>query len=144
MPGGTHLRASRYDPRMRVPGFLVRQMYVAGSLRNDAGGFSLQARNGIGDGWLDGIASITVDGQSIPVQDITATREGDPTEYRAADVTPRTPVLFRRGDVVTFRIAGWTLDPGEHHLEVQLHERQLGELTLGFDEPLHGADLPAA
>ena len=73
---------------MRVPGFLVRQLYVAGSLHNVRGGFSLQARNTIGDGWLVGIGSIRVDGQDIPLADITATREGDPAAYSAVDVSP--------------------------------------------------------
>ena len=121
---------------MRVPGFLIRQLYVSGSLRNVDGGFSLQARNSIGDGWLVGIGSIRVDGQDIPLADISATREGDTEAYRAADVTPEAPVVFRRGDVVTFWIAGWALDPGEHRLEVELHERQLGTLSLGFTERL--------
>ncbi len=124
---------------MRVPGFLVRQIYVAGSLRNHVAGFSLQARNTIGDGWLDGIGSIRVDGNEIPITDISATREGDATAYRAVDVTPETPVLFRRGDVVTFWITGWALDPGDHRLEVELHERQLGDLSLGFNERLNEA-----
>ncbi len=122
---------------MRVPGFLVRQLFVAGSLRNVSGGFSLQARNILGDGWLDAIGAIRVDGQQIPLDDISATREGEPAVYRALDVTPQTPVLFRRGDVVTFWIAGWALDPGDHQLEVDLHERQLGALSLGFTERLH-------
>ncbi len=76
---------------MRVPGFLVRQLYVAGSLHNDSGGFSLQARNSIGDGWLVGIGAIRVDGQDIPLADISATRDGDPTAYRAVDVDARRP-----------------------------------------------------
>ena len=122
---------------MRVPAFLVRQLYVTGSLANHPGGFSLQARNSIGDGWLDGIGAIRVDGQDIPLADISATREGDPTAYRAEDVTPESPVVFRRGDVVTFSISGWALDPGDHKLEVELHERQLGTLSLGFTEQLH-------
>lgn len=126
---------------MRVPGFLVRQLYVAGSLANHQGGFSLRARNSIGDGWLDGIGAIRVDGQDIPLADISATREGDPTAYRALDVTAEAPVVFRRGDVVTFWISGWKLDPGDHQLEVELHERQLGTLSLGFTEQLH--DPPA-
>ncbi len=122
---------------MRVPGFLVRQLYVSGSLVNHATGFSLQARNTIGDGWLDAIGAIRVDGQEVPLADISATRDGDPSVYRAIDVTPSTPVNFRRGDVVTFWISGWALDPGDHRLEVELHERQLGILSLGFTERLH-------
>lgn len=121
---------------MRVPGFLVRQLYVAGSLHNVSGGFRLQARNSIGDGWLVGIGAIRVDGQDIPLADISATRDGDPATYRAIDVSPDSPVVFRRGDVVTFWIAGWALEPGAHHLEVELQERQLGTLSLGFTEQL--------
>ena len=88
---------------MRVPGFLVRQLYVAGSLVNHTGGFSLQARNNIGDGWLDGIGAIKVDGQDIPLTDISATREGDPATYRAvgrhAADTGRVPAR-RRGHLL--------------------------------------------
>ena len=39
---------------------------VVRSLANHPGGFSLQARNSIGDGWLDGIGAIKVDGQEMP------------------------------------------------------------------------------
>ncbi len=46
---------------MRVPGFLLRQLYVSGSLRNESGGFSLQARNPFGDGTLVRIGRIRVD-----------------------------------------------------------------------------------
>ena len=43
---------------MRVPDFLVRQFYVPGSLRHEGDGFSLQARNGMGDGTLVGIGAV--------------------------------------------------------------------------------------
>jgi hypothetical protein len=105
-------------------------LYVAGSLRNDPGGFSLQARNPLGDGTLTRIGRISVDGQTIAPEAVSATREGDPTTYRAADVSPRSPVTFRRGDVVTFHVAGWRLEPGEHALELEVDELDLGHITL--------------
>ena len=117
---------------MRVPGFLLRQLYVQGSLRNEEGGFSLQARNPLGDGTLVRIGRISVDGQGIAAEEVSARREGDPTTYQAMDVSPRSPVTFRRGDVVTFHVAGWQLDPGEHHLELEVDEINLGHVTLGI------------
>ena len=43
-------------------------------------------------------------------------------------------MAFRKGDVVTFDIAGLTLNRGLHQLEVELVERDLGSLSLGFSE----------
>jgi hypothetical protein len=121
---------------VRVPGFLLRQLYVKGSLRNDSGGFSLQARNPLGDGTLTRIGRISVDGQDIAPEDVSARREGDPTTYRAADVSPRSPVSFQRGDVVTFHVAGWELEPGEHALELEVDELNLGHVSLTIRDRL--------
>jgi hypothetical protein len=115
---------------MRVPGFLVRQFYVPGSLTPEGDGFSLQARNGMGDGTLVGIGTVSVDGTVIDPAAITATRSGDSAEHRAVDVSAAAPVRFSRGDVVTFHIAGHRLTPGEHVFEVEIFERDLGSLQL--------------
>ncbi len=117
---------------MRVPGFLLRQLYVQGSLRNEPDGFSLRARNPFGDGTLVRIGRISVDGQDIAREEVSATREGDPTTYRAVDVSPASPVTFRRGDVVTFHVAGWQLEPGEHQLELEVDELNLGHVSLAI------------
>ena len=117
---------------MRVPGFVLRQLYVQGSLRNEPDGFSLQARNPLGDGTLVRIGRIRVDGQDIAATEVSARRDGDPTIYRAADVSPSSPVRFQRGDVVTFHVAGWQLDPGEHQLELEVDEVNLGHVSLSI------------
>lgn len=119
---------------MRVPGFLLRQLYVQGSLRNEPDGFSLRARNPLGDGTLVRIGAIRVDGQDIAPEEVTARRDGDTTTYRALDVSPATPVAFRRGDEVTFHVAGWQLEPGAHHLELEVDEVNLGRVSLGIDD----------
>ncbi len=115
---------------MRVPDFLVRQFYVKGSLQPAGDGFVLQARNGMGDGTLVGIGSVTMDGQRIEPSAISAQLVGSDTVYRAADVSRRAPVSFGRGDVVTFRVAGHPLGPGEHRFEVEVYELNLGLLQL--------------
>ena len=119
---------------MRVPDFLVRQFYVKGSLRPEGDGFSLQARNGMGDGTLVGIGSVTMDGQVIDPTGITATLAGSDAIYRAAEVSRRAPVSFSRGDVVTFHIAGYPLTPGEHRFEVEIYELNLGLLQLALKD----------
>ena len=121
---------------MRVPDFLVRQFYVPGSLQHEGDGFRLKARNGMGDGTLVGIGSVVVDGTAIDPAAISATRDGDDTVHRAADVSRRAPVSFGRGDVVTFHIAGHQLTPGAHRFEVEVFELNLGSLTLALSDTI--------
>lgn len=115
---------------MRVPAFLLRQLYRSGSLRNEPDGFSLQAHNPLADGTLMRIGPIRVDGQDIAPEEVSARREGDPNVYRASDVSPSSPVTFRRGDVVKFHVTGWQLEPGEHRLELEVDELNLGRVSL--------------
>ena len=119
---------------MRVPDFLVRQFYIQGSLRPEGDGFSLQARNGMGDGTLVGIGSVKMDGQVIAPARISATRNGDDTVHCATDVSRHAPVSFSRGDVVTFHIEGHSLTPGEHRFEVEIYEVNLGLLQLALKD----------
>jgi hypothetical protein len=124
---------------MRVPDFLVRQFYVPGSLRTEDDGFSLQARNGMGDGTLVGIGRVIVDGVTIDPERISATRAGDETVYRAMEVTRTSPVSFGRGDVVTLHIDGHPLAPGEHRFEVEIFELNVGSLQLTLKDSIGSA-----
>lgn len=124
---------------MRVPDFLVRQFYVDGSLRHEGDGFSLQARNGLGDGTLVGIGSISVDGAAIDASAITATRAGEDRVHRAAEISRSAPVVFGRGDIVTFHVAGYPLGPGRHRFEVEIFELNLGSVQLALSDEIRPA-----
>ena len=123
---------------MNVPGFLVRQFYVAGSLRNAGEGFELRARNAFGDGMLVGIGRLSVDGRPIDRAAVAAFPDDGSSPILAADVSRRRPVRFRRGDAITLRVAGTVLEPGEHHLAVELDELNLGRLRFEISDRLAG------
>lgn len=135
-------RASRgdasYPAGMQVPGFIARQFYVRGSLRNTPEGFQLEAHNPLGDGTLTGVGMIAVDGASVPVAAISALRAGDAAPITATDLGPGSPIHVRKGDRVTLRVRGPQLSGGEHRLEVELHERDLGALRFSLTDRLSG------
>jgi hypothetical protein len=119
---------------LRVPPFLVRRFYVAGSLRNTPSGFSLQAHNELGDGMLVGVRRISVDGTPVPLDAVRAERDGSGETLRAADISRTQPIPVRRGERVTLVVEGQHLSAGDHALEVDLIERDLGGLELAITE----------
>jgi hypothetical protein len=119
---------------VRIPGFIARQFYVAGSLRNTDSGFQLQAQNPMGDGVLVGVGQMRVDGRDIAADAVSAQRPGDPTPIRATDVSATNPVVVTRGDHVTLHVSGPSLAPGEHELEVELFERNIGQLSFAISD----------
>jgi len=121
---------------MQVPSFMARKFYVAGSLRNTAGGFSLQAQNPLGSGTLVGVGTISVDGHAIPPEAVSALREGEAEPIRAIDLSRLHPIRVAVGDRVTLQVAGDHLASGEHKLEVELHELNLGALRFSISDRL--------
>ncbi len=119
---------------MDVPAFLAKQFYVTGSLRNTPQGFRLEARNPLGNGTLVGVGRLAVDGQPIPPGSVSAVREGDPTPIRATEISRFRPIRVRKGDRVALLVEGEPLAPGEHRLEVELYEVNLGLLRLGISD----------
>ncbi|MDQ3448950.1 MAG: hypothetical protein M3432_07220 [Chloroflexota bacterium] len=119
---------------MRVPTFLVRRFYVAGSLRNTPTGFRLQAHNDMGEGTLVGVTRIAVDGVVMDPAGITAQRDGSDEVVRAVDISRTSPVPVRRGERVTLHVTAQPLAVGRHDLEVDLVELNLGALQLAITE----------
>ena len=119
---------------MNIPGFIARQFYVAGSLRNTPSGWELQAHNPMGDGTLVGVGKLRVDGVEIPAEAVTARRSGEAEPIRAVDVSRTRPVSVFKGDRVTLAVEGALLARGEHRLDVELFEVNLGRLSLSIKD----------
>jgi hypothetical protein len=119
---------------VNIPSFIARQFYVAGSLRNTDTGWELQAQNPMGDGVLVGVGKMSVDGREIPADSVSAQRAGEPERIRAQDVSRVQPVKVSKGDRVTLAVDGPQLSPGEHKLDVELIELNLGQLAFSITD----------
>ncbi len=119
---------------MNIPGFLARQFYVTGSLRNTASGWELQAQNPMGDGVLVGVGKMRVDGRDIPAEAVSARRAAETEPIRAMEVSRSRPVSVFKGDVVTLHVDGQPLTGGDHKLEVELFELNLGRLAFSITD----------
>jgi hypothetical protein len=119
---------------VNIPGFIARQFYVAGSLRNTDSGFELKAQNPMGNGVLVGVGKLRVDDRDIAPETVTAQRSGDAEPIRALDVSKTRPVSVFKGDEVTLHVSGDRLASGEHKLEVELFEINLGRLAFSISD----------
>ncbi|MFI5254550.1 MAG: hypothetical protein ACHQ15_03750 [Candidatus Limnocylindrales bacterium] len=119
---------------MQVPSFIARRFYVTSSLRNTATGFSLEAQNPMGSGTLVGVRALSVDGRPIPLEAVSAVRQGESEPIRATDLSRLHPIKVALGDRVTLAVTGDRLATGEHKLEVELDELNLGALRLSISD----------
>jgi hypothetical protein len=88
----------------------------------------------MGEGTLVGVGKMRVDGREIPADTVTASRSGDPEPIRAKDISRFHPVSVFKGDRVTLAVEGEPLKPGEHQLDVELFELNLGRLSLSISD----------
>ena len=121
---------------MNVPGFIARQFYVSGSLRNNDAGFQLEAQNPLGSGTLIGVGRMRVDGRQIAADDVTAHPVGADQAIRATDVSTTNPIRVAQGDRVLLKVSGEPLAAGRHELEVELYEINLGRLAFSISDTL--------
>ncbi|MEO8626189.1 MAG: hypothetical protein ABI452_05760 [Candidatus Limnocylindrales bacterium] len=121
---------------MNIPAFIARQFYVAGSLRNTDSGWELKAQNPMGNGVLTGVGHLRVDGHAIAPETVTAQRSGDAEPIRAQDISKSRPVSVFKGDQVTLHVNGAPLTPGDHKLDVELFELNLGRLAFSISDQI--------
>ena len=112
-----------------VPGFLLRRLYVKGSLRNAAGGFEFELKNSLGSGYAYKLWPLKLDGEELPADSTFFRIDGEETGF--ADVSRDNTFTLAMNKIITIRAAGATLEPGPHKLEMGFDVPGLG--TLRFD-----------
>jgi hypothetical protein len=115
-----------------VPAFLLRRLYVKGSLRNAAGGFEFEMKNGLGSGYAHKLWPLNVDGGELPADATFFLLEGRETAF--ADVSKENTFTLAMNKSITIRAAGDGLAPGPHRVEMSFDVPGLGTLRFDFTD----------
>ena len=110
-----------------IPPFMLKQLYVKGSLRNTADGFTLTLRNNLAAATLIGI-DLAVDNTQVDHAGLAIVV--GPTRTPAAMITTETPLRFETGVPTTVEVQGAPLPPGEHKLTFLATTREIGAVTI--------------
>ncbi|MCR4407779.1 MAG: DUF6379 domain-containing protein [Anaerolineae bacterium] len=117
-----------------IPAFVLKKLYVKGSLKNTGDGFALSIRNTLAPGTIIGFAPLQVDGQSYPLEKVSL-QVGE-ASLPVSEISPATPYQFPLNATATIRVAGETLAPGEHQILITVKSQEVGELTISVRDTL--------
>jgi len=121
---------------MKVPSFLLRRLYVKGSLTATGDGFEFQLRNRLGSGYARRLLPLTLDGTDLDMTSTTFEIDGKRTAFGV--VSKETPFTMALNKTTTIAYAGGPgMTEGPHKIGMRFEVAGLGEL--GFDF----SDIPA-
>ena len=115
-----------------VPGFLLRRLYVRGSLQNTDLGVQFQLINRLGAGYAREMLPLVVDGEEISMDSCTFSIDG--TQQPFSGVSEVTPFTLDLNKTTTITIAGVTLSAEPHTIGMGFKVAGLGLLHFDFTD----------
>lgn len=115
-----------------VPGFLLRRLYVRGSLRNTYHGVQFQLMNRLGAGFARRLLPLALDGQEVPMERCTFSIDGEQFPFDA--VSAKTPFTLDLNKATTIHIKDLTLSQEPHTIGMGFEVAGLGTLQFDFTD----------
>ena len=112
-----------------IPSFLLKRLYVKGSLRNNADGFQFEIENKLGSGYGNELKPLTLDRGTIPLE--KSSFQQDSSEILFSEVSRDRPFTLPVNKRLTVKVKGITLDEGVHKIGMSFVAEGLGKL--GFE-----------
>lgn len=118
-----------------IPPFVLKKLYVKGSLRAEDDGFALDLKNSIAPGTITAFNGLDVDGQALDPAFVTLVPlSGKPRT--TGEVSAQAPLLFPVNASVTLRVQGRRLEPGLHTLAIHVVVQEVGPLVIPVSDTL--------
>jgi hypothetical protein len=118
-----------------IPPFVLRKLYVKGSLRAEDDGFTLELKNTIAPATITAFTGLDVDGQATDPAQVTLVQPSGSPRLMSA-VSAQAPLLFPVGEIVPLRVAHKTLEPGPHELIIHVVVQEVGPLDIPVSDTL--------
>jgi len=128
-----------------IPEFILKRLYVKGSLRNTPSGWQFEVRNDLAQGSVLSILALEVDGVAQPLDSVTVLFPGG-SPRPAATITPAAPLPLPVGVSLAVHTAGAPLAPGKRTLNLRLKTQEIGDLVITVTDAVQQAQAmpPAA
>ena len=120
-----------------VPSFLLKRLYVKGSLRNNAQGFQFELKNTLGSGYGNELLPLTLDGEELPRENSYFLLDDKEISFSA--VSKENPFTLAMNRISTILVKGITLSEGAHKIGFSFVAQGLGKLGFEVTDIVSGA-----
>ena len=115
-----------------VPRFLLRQLYVKGSLKNTSEGFEFQLKNRLGSGYTHKMYSLILDGTKLQLDSTFFVLDKQETKF--SSISHEKTFTLPMNKIIRVYVNEITLEPGSHTVEMRFDVPGLGTLKLDFTD----------
>ena len=119
-----------------IPSSVLSKLYNRTSLRNTDRGVRFSVKNRLSPATLRKVARFEVDSQPVDLERIAVSFEGR-APIPIAEITPKKPIDFPLGTLLTFNVGIEPLEEGRHQLTLVFDTRPFGELKLSVSDSLN-------
>ncbi len=120
-----------------VPSFILRRLYVKGSLQSTSRGMEFQLLNKLGSGYAKRVLPLSLDGDEIPMEQCAFYVNGAKAPF--AEVNAENTFTIALNQVTTVAAEGVNLTGGPHKIGMAFEVPGLGVLRFDFvDTPSNG------
>lgn len=116
----------------KIPEFLLKALYVKGSLQNNAEGFEFQMKNDLGPARIIGARPLQLDRKPIPLESCHFEHGDQVAAF--GDVNADNSVLMRKGEAVTVRVQGQQLRSGRRTLGINVVVKDMGTVSFSVTD----------
>jgi hypothetical protein len=122
---------------MQVPAFLLRRLYVKGSLRHEDGCLMFDLHNSLGSGYADRVLALRIDSEEISPASCAFVVEGVPVPFES--ISESSPMTLAMGRSLSVKAEGVELLPGEHTVELGFMVTGMGEMRFDVKDSIADA-----
>lgn len=115
-----------------VPAFILRRLYLKGSLHNREDGWGFKLKNTLGAGYARGLIPVSVDGVEIPMERSFFDNEGSETSF--TDVTDDNTFGLKLNREILIYFRGEPLEMGNRKITMGFIVPGLGTLKFDFND----------
>lgn len=121
-----------------VPAFILRRLYVKGSLQNTTSGWSFTLKNSLGSGYAIGLVPLIIDeSEEIPLAQTSF--ESDGATFTFDEVTDDNTFGLIMNRSIVINVTGEQLSRGEHTIDFACIVSGLGRIGFDFTDEVIGA-----
>lgn len=120
--------------KLQIPTFLLRKLYVKGSLENVDDGFKFKLKNSISSASAVNFEPLKVNGNEYPLDaTIISSEDG---EISGNEISEENTFLIKVGLDITVHVKGEQLTAGEHTIDISLSTKEVGNLTFDIKDSI--------